>query len=600
MFFAPLLLAAPIPQATWYVDASAAAPGLGTQSQPYARIDYALAQTSTGNGDVLLIAPGDYIDEAIDFGGKAVLVQSTGGAAVTFLSGLGPGSAQHALVRFVSGEGRQAGLEGFTLRNAPGVSANAAGAVFIEGSMPTLRDLVFEGNLAPGSGSAVYVVNGNPLLDTCTFSGNGGAGCVYGKTSNLELVDCTFQAGAPGTYGGLFLEGGAVTADNCSFLPGPAGTGAVDAAMHLRASDAVVHVHSCQFSGTGVPGRGMYLDGCISEFLSSGFAGFQSDLLPGAAILGYDGDMLAQTCSFSDNQTGSTVGGALALVGCRASLFGCFVTGNQAAGPGQSGGAIYKWGAESLFVTGTYLANNEASQGGAVHVEAGPAFLTDSFFVNNRARAGALAGGEARGGAVSARTSTAIDNCWFSGNQALANLPGGLTDRASGGAVALEGTGLLRNCLFEDNVALAHGEAQGGALQCLSAGIQINRCQFKRCRSEASPGPGVAYGGTLYGPAQLLNVSIIEGFATTGGGGTYGCSLSHVIVHACQPNAQEASTQVRYSLLPTVTPGTGNRVGNPRFWTTNDLHLMPGSPAIDTGIPSCRPIPTARAWTWGR
>ncbi|MEZ6020890.1 MAG: hypothetical protein R3F17_12530 [Planctomycetota bacterium] len=62
------------------MDASAAL-GLGTQSQPYARIDYALAQTSTGNGDVLLIAPGDYIDEAIDFGGKAVLVQSTGGAA---------------------------------------------------------------------------------------------------------------------------------------------------------------------------------------------------------------------------------------------------------------------------------------------------------------------------------------------------------------------------------------------------------------------------------------------------------------------------------------------------------------------------------------
>lgn len=65
-------------------------------------------------GDTVLVAPGTY-RENLDFGGKTIAVRSELGAAVTVLSGVGPG----AVVSFHNLEPPDWVLEGFTITRAP-------------------------------------------------------------------------------------------------------------------------------------------------------------------------------------------------------------------------------------------------------------------------------------------------------------------------------------------------------------------------------------------------------------------------------------------------------------------------------------------------
>src|SRR6185436_11490138 len=61
-------------------------------------------------GDTVLVAPGRYV-ETIDFLGKAITVESSGGAAATTIDGGGAGS----VVSFVSAEMATSVLRGFTI-----------------------------------------------------------------------------------------------------------------------------------------------------------------------------------------------------------------------------------------------------------------------------------------------------------------------------------------------------------------------------------------------------------------------------------------------------------------------------------------------------
>ena len=72
-------------QTTWYVDASATAPGNGTAASPYTEILYAIQQPTTVHGDTLLVAPGTY--DNFGTAGKALSIVSTSGPEVTVIDG---------------------------------------------------------------------------------------------------------------------------------------------------------------------------------------------------------------------------------------------------------------------------------------------------------------------------------------------------------------------------------------------------------------------------------------------------------------------------------------------------------------------------------
>src|SRR5215813_12700279 len=70
------------------------------------------AIAAAANGDIVQVAPGTYV-ENLNFLGKAIQVKRDEGPAVTVIDGNQAGS----VVSFVSGEGSQAVLNGFTLQH---------------------------------------------------------------------------------------------------------------------------------------------------------------------------------------------------------------------------------------------------------------------------------------------------------------------------------------------------------------------------------------------------------------------------------------------------------------------------------------------------
>ena len=93
---------------TIYVDASCPG-GDGSIGDPYCSIQTAIVAAVDGVDDVE-VAPGTYL-EAINFNGKAIMVYSSGGAAVTTIDGTG----FFHVVQCVNGEGSDTILDGFTI-----------------------------------------------------------------------------------------------------------------------------------------------------------------------------------------------------------------------------------------------------------------------------------------------------------------------------------------------------------------------------------------------------------------------------------------------------------------------------------------------------
>jgi len=178
------------------------------------------------DGDTVLVAPGTYL-ETLDFLGKAIEVTGTGGAELTILDA---GGLDHG-VRFVSGEGPDSVLRGFTVRNAS--TAPGSFGVYANGASPTLRELVVRDNHIAGGGCLEFIRGGgiglidsaaqlsqvtsrdNSVTTACIESFAAGAGVFVEGASDVLLEDCELRAnlcafGVP-FGGGMCVAGGNAT-----------------------------------------------------------------------------------------------------------------------------------------------------------------------------------------------------------------------------------------------------------------------------------------------------------------------------------------------------------------------------------------------------
>lgn len=152
------------------------------------------------DGDRVLVDPGVY--GPIDFLGKAITVEATGGAADTVIDG---GGQELFVVRFSSGEGRGSVLRGFTVTGGFGAlrdNRDTGGGVIIHGAAPIIDSCVIAENGGVNAGG-ILSRRGDPLLTGLRVEGNdssfgGGVGVLYGSA---EIVDSTF-IGNSGAYGG--------------------------------------------------------------------------------------------------------------------------------------------------------------------------------------------------------------------------------------------------------------------------------------------------------------------------------------------------------------------------------------------------------------
>ncbi|MCB9760484.1 MAG: right-handed parallel beta-helix repeat-containing protein [Alphaproteobacteria bacterium] len=172
----------------------------------------AAAVEAAPDGATVCVSPGTYAGP-IDFGGKELVVRGIAGAEQTFIDGGGNGP----VVAFVSGEGADAQLRGFTVT---GGAAYEGAGVYMSGASPTLRDVIITGNRGENAnsyvrGAGLYVYGGAPSLEDVLIHDNEavsgdevyGAG-VYLYNSAPTLTDVTIANNRAEAYyvwsGGLY------------------------------------------------------------------------------------------------------------------------------------------------------------------------------------------------------------------------------------------------------------------------------------------------------------------------------------------------------------------------------------------------------------
>ncbi len=432
-------------QSTWYVDATGAAPGSGTQLDPYTSVQYAISQPTTLSGDTLLVATGVYF-ESLDLLGKTLHIAGDG-AGQTFLDGGGTSR----VVRYSPGSGGV--LRDLTVQNGwallPG--DDRGGGVWIEDGSPELRRVIvrdcvaqFGGGIAIDGGSPWIVESSITLNGIAAPSTTAGAG-IYASCVATPLVedsDVTFNRYT--SFGGGVAGSG--TYRNCQIDDnlGRRGGGANALGCSLTFEDCSLSRNTAAdvggdlFEGGGVIGPATLVRCTVEDNLAN---------LEGGGAL----DCTLVDCTLRGNQLDNFGTSTLVARGggaARSTLTGCLVESNRVGGGGAGvdylrgdGGGVW-----DCVVTDSTLRGNLARDG-----RGGGAFgsqLTGCRLEGNEARIGADAGTGEGGGAAESTLERciAIDN--------LAELGAGVADSS------------LDFCTLVDNFASAAGGAvhdEGGA-----------------------------------------------------------------------------------------------------------------------------------------
>jgi parallel beta-helix repeat protein len=241
----------------------------------------------------------------------------------------------------------------------------------------------------------------------------------------------------------------------------------------------------------------------------------------------------------------------LALDGS-AVLDGFTVTGGNADGaewPNTHGAGLYNSFSSSPTVTNCTFSSNSARYGGGMANRGlSSPVVTNCTFSHNSASDG--------GGGMYNSDSSApvVTNCTFSGNS------------AGKGAGMLNGYSwpVVTNCTFSENSASWYG---GGMSNDAYSAPVVTNCTFSGNSAAWWGGGMVNYTGSL--PAVTNSI-------------LWGDSPSEIY------NDYGGGSAVSYSDIQSGYLGEGNVDADPLFVdaATRDLHLQPGSPAIDAGLDS--------------
>jgi len=408
-------------QTTWYVDGSAAWPGSGTQANPWKSVQQALSNPSVVDGDTVIVAGGIYI-ESVDFLGKAVTVQSSGGSGDATLDGSSSLWPNGSVVSFTSGETSASVLRGFTIRAGTGTidavyGTAVGGGVYMVGSSPTLDDCVITGNSAD-MGGGVFGRNASPTIESSTICDNlasqSGVGGGFSFEDSAPLLrDVSIEANAtfltPG--GGGWCQDSTPTFEQCAFTGNGKNLGAF---------------------ALSIDGGGLALAGCSPAIFSD--------------------------CVFEKNEANDGFGGGLLLWSSDVTMDRCHFDANRANND-YPGGAIQVDGNSSLTFRDGSITNNHSARGGGI-ASSGTLVLEDSRIADNQTAPFMFFDGN--GGGVWSSGPATVRRCIFDGNQSAFPTfwgpPGGFGGAIYGASVALE------NCTVALNTGSDRGGVDGASL----------------------------------------------------------------------------------------------------------------------------------------
>ena len=306
--------------------------------------DFASIQEAIGasqNGDTVLVSPGWYI-ENLDLAGKAIRVASTDGPASTTIDGAQQGS----VVKFVSNEGLDTVLEGFTITNGSGTAlppsreSSIGGGIYCSYSSPTIRNNVIIGNYAYGAYHGMC----------CEFEEDGGQGGGIGLEASAAVVEGNAILQNTVTEGWDFFYG----------LLEPRGGGVYGYGFSGRMSDNLIQANQAYLNGFGA---GLCLIACNGSCENNVI---DSNGTPNRAHLGggiYSN--VSPDLRVQNNRITNNLGVFGAGIAARNAAFvGNLIAGNgDLATLGGGGASVYHFGG-AVFELNTIVANVAATAPG--------------------------------------------------------------------------------------------------------------------------------------------------------------------------------------------------------------------------------------------
>ena len=474
------------------------------------------------DGDVVLVAPGTYV-ENVDLLGKAITLRSDeDGDPLTHDTASGAtvmdGARSGAVLSFRTGETCDTLVEGFTIRNGSGVlidSVTYGGGIVCDAASPTIRLCLISQNSA-GYGGGILCADASPEITGCTIFHNladhaGGIGCIL--DSSPTITSCTILFNVADDGGGIACSTSSPTITGCTIERNSANEHGSGICLHL--SDATVEL-SIISDNSSTYGGGIcctdsspLIEGCTIERNSAN--------LGGGGISCYYGSPTIRSCTISENS--SDMGGGIGCYLSDAVITSCTISKNSAA---RSGGGIF-CSSSSPTISSCLISENSASySGGGIYCyEASSTAITDSTLAGNTA-------------------------CDYGGGIFF-----------SGGFLTIADSTLLENRATD-----SYGD--GGGIYCLVDSSMAVTGSTLSGNIAADDGGGIHFSG---GSLAITNCILWSDFATSG---------PEIFVYS-------GSAVVGYSDVQGGWLGQGNLDADPLFRGGGDYHLTIGSPCIDTG-----------------
>ena len=386
------------PERTYYVNAATgddswdglSAGWVSGTRGPKATIQAGIDAAITGWSYIVLVTDGVYTGEGnrdMDFGGKAITVQSEHGLDATIIDCQGTAEQPHRGFTFHSRETLSSVLDGFTITNGYAASPDDGGGILCDKASPLIENCTFRANCASGygEGGGIGCNSGNPTINSCTFSGNsansGGAilcdasdatittctligntaqsgGGMYLRDGNPSITDCTISANsASGNGGGIGCSYGTTpTIADCSIISNEAENGAGLSCDH---SDPTITDCTIVGNSASALGGGIYCYDYSHPTLTNCAIRDNSASYGGGLCCDHLSDPAIANCTITGNRA-EKHGGAMALVNAdEATITNCTIVGNSAV---EDGGGIYCVHTSTATISSCILWGNESEE----------------------------------------------------------------------------------------------------------------------------------------------------------------------------------------------------------------------------------------------